>query len=317
MSFENDLMYAANGVKSKAILRAFQQERAHLTGYYGTDIEKYFEPVPRMFEPFAKMPVPESYDGIKTQVYRSLHMLSWGEAPSEVALPLVPANPNLELIRGSGTAMATWHGPAADEFRANFITPFSPVAKNQFIAVAALKGALEAHQLMWAKAQHDIMDIANKTDKALDAVVGESDEKDHNPGGTMCFDHGPEAFQVLFTVVEAVATLGALIVAPEVTGAEIAITAVAAAAGVGANWPHESAPSGSVGGNMVYEVMASMAARINDLHRYIYHTEQKIAEAMQDAHKAVEGTKRYFVTNRPQLANANAGNVRSQLGEAW
>jgi len=170
---------------------------------------------------------------------------------------------------------------------------------------------------MWAKAQHDIMDIANKTDKALDAVVGESDEKDHNPGGTMCFDHGPEAFQVLFTVVEAVATLGALIVAPEVTGAEIAITAVAAAAGVGANWPHESAPSGSVGGNMVYEVMASMAARINDLHRYIYHTEQKIAEAMQDAHKAVEGTKRYFVTNRPQLANANAGNVRSQLGEAW
>jgi hypothetical protein len=61
-------------------------------------------------------------------------------------------------------------------------------------------------------------------------------------------------------------------------------------------------------------VIAQMRTAITMLAHDIASQEAKIAKAMNDTYGTVTGGRTSFVSNRPLLADANAGNVKGDRG---
>jgi hypothetical protein len=243
------------------------------------------------------MPDPNAYEAILDQLGRAMMILSPGDGSQEITQPLIAANPNLLLIPGSESYLEDWTGRAAVEFKLRFLDPFPAVAKNQFLLTAIVRGAVGAHQLMWHNARRDILEIAHQTEAALDSM-----ESCKGNGGS---------FVVLLSVFEAVATIAAVFTQGASLATTAAITAVGAAAGVGANWPRDGAERVPLGAELAYQVIGNMADAIRRVGQGIYNSELKIKQAMESASAVVQAIRDLFVANRPALAGATAGTIGS------
>ncbi len=298
MSFEEDVMVMATRVQAKAVKYAVKQQGDHpIDVYLPGGPEIYFAPIPDMFRPYSQMPDPGGYDGILDQLGRAMSILSPGDGSQEIAQPLIAANPNLELVEKSDSYLEDWTGRAAVEFKLRFLDPFPAVAKNQFLVTAILRGGVAAHRLMWDNARRDILEIAHQTEAALDSMDS-------------CKGNGG-SFVVLLSVFEAVATIAAVFTEGASLATTAAITAVGAAAGVGANWPRDKAESVPLGAELAFQVIGNMADAIRRLGQGIYNSELKIKQAMDSADAAVQGNRTFFVANRPALAGATSDTIGS------
>ncbi len=303
MSFEN-LMAEAAEIQKSAIghqvsnsMASAGRGAAYAEKQITAKAQSDFADIPGLYEPFSLMPDPASYQPMIRDLENAMHTLSSGQGNSDpIDGPIYPANPTLDKLTGTESYIENWTGRAAEDFKRNFIDPFPAVVRNQFLLSAVLKAALEAHQEMWKRARSDIDNIATATISALDHMD----------------DCGSNDWSLAFTVLGAVVAIAAV---PVTDGASLfALAAVGSAASVAS----AVAPSGDekrrFSGESAGAVIAQMRTAITLLADDIASQEAKIAKAMNDTYRTVTAGRTSFVSNRPLLADANAGNVKGDQG---
>jgi hypothetical protein len=172
MTFDQ-LMEHANEIQSKATKHALDNHEQD-PEYARNGVDGYFAAIPDLFKPFSELPDPGRYQPLIDDLKVVLHGLSNGDDNGDPidAKDVYPANPTLTKMTTAGDYLEDWTGRAAMLFKQKFLDTFPAVCRNQFILVAVLKSALEAHQAMWASARKDIDDVAHNTSDALDNTGG-------------------------------------------------------------------------------------------------------------------------------------------------
>jgi len=304
VSFEN-LMAEAAEIQKSAIghqvsnsLASAGRGAAYAEKQITAKAQSDFADIPGLYEPFSLMPDPASYQPMIRDLENAMHTLSSGQGNSDpIDGPIYPANPTLDKLTGTESYIESWTGRSAEDFKRNFIDPFPAVVRNQFLLSAVLKAALEAHQEMWKRARGDIDNIATATISALDHMD----------------DCGSNDWSLAFTVLGAVVAIAAV---PVTDGASLlALAAVGSAASVAS----AVAPSGDdnkrlFSGESAAAVIAQMRTAIKLLADDIAAQEAKIAKAMNETYSTVTGGRASFVSKRPLLADATAGNVKGDQG---
>jgi hypothetical protein len=317
MSYEQLMQHAAE-IERLAVKGALEQKGfvydPHGNPHAPTDIgeqgaqdiidmtAKQFSDVQSMFSPFASMPDPNAFGGMRDDMLAAMRELSTGQTPTDPITGLgVEANITLDAMGGVGDALLDWHGKAAETFKLNFVEPFDSFTRNRFMLVAILKGGIEAEQEIWKNARANADKIAHDAITALEHMG----------------DCGKNDWTMLFTVGASVAAVGATVV----TGgtAIIALTAVGAASQVVAAAAPDDPPKTQFSGETAEAVISQVREALSTLASEIRKQEQKIASAMTSCSSYVVAHRSSFVAARPTLAGATASTVRdsqSGLGEA-
>ncbi|HEY9474548.1 MAG TPA: hypothetical protein VIS06_11955 [Mycobacteriales bacterium] len=299
MSYEQ-LMQHAQEIRQKAIQKAIE----HLGGRRNSreymsqkrpEIERTFADIPELFQPFAEMPTPVSFDPMINEMRQTLGVLSSGqEIKDPIDGTIYPANIILDKLSGSESYIEDWTGRAAMAFKSGFVDPFPSIARNQFIIAAVLKSAMEANKEMWATTRGDIDQIAHKTIEALDRMD----------------DCGKNEWTITFTVVASIAAVAAV---PVTAGGStaLAITAIGAASQVAAAVGPDDPPSNPFSGESPESVVSQMRQAIHNLTQEIGNVERKISGSLQKTHELLSTNRPLFVSRRPELASATARTIRS------
>ncbi|MGH3389975.1 MAG: hypothetical protein ACRDOO_13985 [Actinomadura sp.] len=300
MSYEQ-LMQHAEEIRLKAIAKAldrFGDQHDPRTGTIRAQkrpaLERAFADIPAIFQPWADMPAPASFDPMIDEMNDALRVISPGQDPKDPVSGVgYTASPVLTKINGAVSYVEDWTGQAAMEFKAGFLDPFPAIVRNQFIVAAVLKGALDAYKGLWVNARSDIDQIAHKVIVALDGVNDRCDKNE---------------WSITFTVVAAVASIAAV---PLSGGALYAVTAVGAGSSMAAGAPPKDAPTNEFSGESPEAVISSMGHGISKLAQEIGNAERTIANALQKTQGVLSADRKSFVSRRPALAGATPRNIRS------
>jgi hypothetical protein len=304
MSFEQ-LMEHASEIRFLATKRAIENgeeepeyARHGVDGYY----EQLVEP---LFKPFSQVPDPARYQPLINDLDTAMRDISNGHTTTD-PIDHVPylANPTLAKITTASGYMAEWTGEAARTFKAKFIDPFPSITTNQFILTAILKAALEAHKTMWEETRKNIDQIAEHTIDRLD---------------NGCCDN--DSWNVSFTVLSSLGAVGAAILTVATDGAALplALTAIGAAAQVGATLPPDSlSDPPKAGGTSALQITNTMKAAVDQLTKVVEKAESEISARVKDITKKVVDHPPYFVAARPTLATMPRRDLTGDqgLGEA-
>ena len=319
MSFEQ-LMQHAQDIQAKAIAHSLDQHGVRPEPEPGRPpvnpmpleteararIVASFADIPSLFEPFTMMPEPSSFDGIMADLHEAMIKISPGDNTDPINGALYVASTRLAQIDGSESYMALWTGGAADAFRSEFVVKFPARVINQFIACSVLRGALAAHQAMWATARDDIDKIAHDALNALDNM-----------------DHcGQNEWTMTFTIVASVAAVAAVPISAGTSMAALAaattVTAVGATSQVVAAHQVDPAKVTRYQGETAEAVVTQVRRSVSELLGHIQQAEQKIANALDGMRATMSQHRELFVAPRPKLADATRTDVRDgeYLGRA-
>jgi hypothetical protein len=295
-------MANAVDIQNTAINVAFRQGAdEHYARTSGPEL--YFEDLANGFRPYSQMPDPAGYDDMLADLDQVLHKLSSGlQSQDPIEHENYFANGNLDEISGASDFLDKWHGGAAEAFKDTFIDWFPSVVKNQFIIASTVRSALRAYQYMWTSARKDLLEIQKQTLAALEMR-------------SCC---SQDDWQIVFTVLEAVATIAAVPIAAvdPPLGVELAVAAVAASAGAAGNWPHPSESPQQNTSQLAWQVIDDMNTALSRLRNEISVTEQKITSALDTNNAYIDANLRSFVNPRPQLAGATAATITQYMGFA-
>jgi hypothetical protein len=283
-------MQSAEAIRRKAI-EEFAKE-----GEGGSDTPLYqqrkvqatkaFADIPQLFQPFTELPQPSSFDPMINAMRPAVEKVSTGEvADKPVERGSYAANPNLTKVPGVSDPIDDWSGDAARDFKRGFVDPFPAVLKNQFIVARVAQAALESEKEMWTRARRDIDDIARKTLAALDNMHG-------------C---GKNEWKFGFAVAGALAALAAAFVSG---GAAVPL-------GIAEFGAVTAGATADLTGETTAVVINSMRRSIAQLTREINETENVIWKAADSTRDAIQRKRSWYVSKRPDLANATAANVKS------
>ena len=262
------------------------------------DVSTKYADVPGLFAPFESIPDPGAFDYEIGQLDSVLGKLSAGAKNQDpVGRSFYPANTTLDGMDTTAGYIQRWTGVAASTFKENFVDTFESVTQNQFLLTGVIKGALQAQQGIWTGVRKDIVDIADKTLSGIEH----------------CDDCGKNDWTMAFAVVGAVISIAAV---PVTGGASLALAAVGGAVAVGgtAIGNSDEAPSEGYSGESAEAVVEAMRRAITSLKGHITDAETKIQKAMNDNIGVVNANRDLFVAPRPNLANADPGNVKDDFG---
>lgn len=299
MTFDQ-LMQHAKDIKDKAVELAIKEHDQKYATQSGVvrdpgPFNQHYSFIESMFEPFSRMPDPSAYDPLIADLNAAMAKVNPGsvhttELSSEVSL----GNPVLDKMTTAGSYLQGWTGEAAMAFKAGFIDTFKTVAGNQFTVLSTLKGVLQAHQAMWAKARDGVDKIAENTKNALD-----------NAGGC-----GKNQWTFDFSVLSAVGAVGGVFVAIA-TGGVVPLAAIGAVASAGS----AGVAGLTASGDSVETIINSMKQAIDELHRHIEEVEtREIADKVRALAGAVRANKDKLVSARPKLAGMNEHDLASDSG---
>lgn len=252
----------------------------------------------QIYQPFTNLPDPASFDPLVNELHQAMSSVSQGSSGQKNPLnnrdDVYFANPELAAMTTSGGYIDDWTGDAAESFKRTFIDPFPNTTTNQFIALACLKGTLEAYQALWQAARNDISHIAHSTLDAIDNAHGCSKND----------------WTMAFAVMTAIASVGSLGLAA--AGAAAAFSAVGAASALGNVGKATMDVSG--GGDKSADIANSMKAAIEKLEQSITQQEAKIDKAISGMTGFISGHRHLFVAKRPALAGMHGGTLTSDKG---
>jgi hypothetical protein len=290
MSFEQ-LMEHASDIQFKAIKHAMANNETE-PEYARNGVDGYYAKIPELFKPFFQMPNPKKYEPAIEDLRAVLRGLSNGSNNQDPIdkNDFYPANPTLAKMTTAGDYLEDWTGKSAMQFKQKFLDPFPAYSRNQFILTAALKSALEAHQALWTSTRNDIDKIAHAT---MDAFANQG-----------CCDKN--TWNVSFTVLSSIGAIGAavLTVATAGTTLPLTLTAIGAAAQVGATVPPDGLPAEvKGGGETALQITNTMKSAMDKLTQEFQKAEQKVAEALTVLGKQVSQESALFAAARPALAD--------------
>lgn len=288
----SQLMSIASQIQAKATqasLDELQQSadmRARVDGGPVTDAQKQavrqeYADIPSLFEPYAKLPDPQDYQsGITTLDQIIMKNICAGGTRQPDALTVgYSANFAISALNDSAkTRLSNWNGDAAQKFKANFLGHFTERAENLFVLAGVLKGGLQAEQSMWTQARTNIADIAKGTLDALDNLHTCS-QGDWTVGLTVA------------------ASILAILAALESDGASLSLTAVGAAAQVGAAVPGTpSQPGGTA-----EQIIGAMRQLISQFGQQLTDTINLITSRLQASSVTVQQNSAVFDMPRPAM----------------
>jgi hypothetical protein len=275
------------------------QEREDLLRSAQRKAEQALPDVSGLFQPFTEMPDPGSFDRLIAGADQAAATISTGLAtPDPVSGRQYTKPLALDEVQDARTVTERWHGPAANEFRENFLTHFESRLHNQFLIALVIRGALAAEQNLWANARVDIDKVAHGTMDALDALEGCTKDE----------------WTMNFTVGASVASVFAAVLGATTGG--IALAVIGAASQVVAAAAPEDPPKTEYSAKTVQGVMDNMSEAIQCIYTLISAEEQKIAKALTAARQVMRESPALFIAPRPLLADSTAASVRADLGTA-
>ncbi|MFI5959733.1 hypothetical protein [Cryptosporangium sp. NPDC051539] len=312
-----DLMRHAADIRDKAALETIKEQRRppyDRTGNPRTADERRdtlaasrkivlaqgLAEIPSLFQPFAEMPDPAGFLPMRDRADDLAAALS-GSARTTNPLyeTIYLASLAYSEMADVRTALDRWHGPAANAFRANFLSPFPFRLGNQFVIALLVRGALDAEREIWTRARTDIDQIAHGTMHALDALD----------------DCSKFEWTMTFTVLASVAATAAV---PLSAGGSLAL-AVALVGGssqVIAAYAPEDPTKSQYTGKTVDAVLDNMREAITKLRSGIHLQETKVANVLRTAVEGMRGRRDIFVAPRPDLIAATRATIREDLGDA-
>jgi hypothetical protein len=301
MSFDQ-LMEHASDIQFQATKHALDNHETD-PEYAPHGVDGYYANVPDLFKPFSQMPDPAKYQPLINDLKSVLQGLSNGDDNGDPidTKDTYFANPTLTKMTTAGDYLDDWTGRAALAFKQKFIDPFPALSRNQFILVAVLKSALEAHQEMWANARKDIDNLAHDTGDALD-----------NNNGGWC---DANSWNVTFTVLSSVAAVGSVALDVGTFGAAtpLTLTAVGAAAQVAAVTPPGPVQE-KKSGHTAIQITNAMKSGMHTIVDQIHSVEAKISSALKTTNAVVTDHGSYFVAARPALADTHGAAETGSTG---
>lgn len=261
---------------------------------------KYDELVDPKFEPYTRIPDPQTFNWMIEELGKAVEGLSSGDG---LGNPLhgghVLANPDLNEMLSAESALDSWNGQAAADFKENFLHPFSSISSNQFHMMVTMKGALEAYQAVCEEARKDIKRIADATVLVLDHA------RDCNAADWTEF----------LQVAGAVAAVGGAAVT---TGPGAGFAMIGAFAAIGgaaqAHVQRGESSSVSVSGDTVAAVIESMRNSVDTLTAEIAATQKRITDAVLKSTTLVQEKHDYFAFPKPQFAGMPGEQIATDAG---
>lgn len=261
---------------------------------------KYDELVDPKFEPYTRIPDPQSFEWMIEELGKAVEGLSSGDG---LGNPLhgghVLANPDLNEMNSAANALDSWTGQAASDFRENFLDPFPSISSNQFHMLVTMKGALEAYQAVCKEAREDIKGIADATVQVLDHA------RDCNAAD----------WNRALQVAAAVAAVGGAAVTTGPGGGFAMIGAFAAMGSAAQSYaqPGESS-SVSISGDTVATIIESMRSSVDTLTAEIAATQKRITDSVLKSTTLVQEKHDYFAFPKPQFAGMPGAQIATDAG---
>lgn len=256
-------------------------------------IRQQYADIPSLFKPYASLPDPQDYQsGIATLDQMMHNICAMDDRhPTDTLTIGYSANFALSDLSNAATGrLSAWNGEAAQNFKAGFLSPFTGRAENLFVLAGVLKGGLQAEQNMWAQARTNIANIATGTLDALDNI-GTCSQGDWSVG---------------LTVLSSIVTIVAAI---ESGGASLALTAIGAAAQVGAAIPAPSQPGGTA-----EQIIGAMRQLISQFGQQLTDALNLIVSRLQTSSAMVQQNIAYFTMPRPSMDDMDDGTLTGPLG---
>jgi hypothetical protein len=316
VSYEQLMRHAAD-IRDRAAMEAIKEQRLpphDRTGNPRTDEERSdalaasrqkvlgqgLADIPSLFQPFVEIPSPAAFAGPQGRAEGAAAALATGAQSTSpldgTGYPVSLAHSEIQDVR---TVLARWHGPAATEFRTNFLTPFPERLTNQFMTALLLRGALDAEREIWSRARTDIDEIAHGTLHALDALD----------------DCTKFEWTMTFTVLASVATVAAFPVSAPAFA--LSVTLVGASSQVVAAAAPDDPPRTEYSGRTVNAVLDNMRDAIARVTTAINDQETRIAEALTAGLASLRAERSKFVAPRPHLVGVTRSSVREEFGDAF
>lgn len=316
MAFQQDIMSYAQQIQAAAIRRAYQNHEAYpatppkggAVGNgrpmhpYENGVEQYYANIPSLFQPFSLLPDPVAYnpmvDGLR-QAMGILRVNADTKNPVDPNDQLGLAGPEFGRLASGSSILSSWNGSAAVAFKGNFLGPFNSYTQNQFVLLAVLKSAVEAHQAMWKGARDDITKIAQGT---LDAL--------ENYGGC-----NQNTLVMTFTVLSLIASI---VGAPLGELPAVGVAAIGAAFSMAATATPLVVPGSdqqSVSGDTAAQITDNMHTLMNGLTRRISQAQDAISQNIDSTISAVvDNRSTYFEAPRPALADMSTTQAETDQG---
>ncbi|BCY05675.1 hypothetical protein [Actinoplanes sp. L3-i22] len=324
MSFEQ-LMQHAHDIRATATAKALEQHGVREAPKPGdppfaprpgedasrASIVAGFADIVSLFEPFAMMPDPATFDGPILDLLNGLQYLAVGVKPIDpiTGHPLI-TNLVMDRVGASESYLEEWTGDAADAFRSDLVHPFLLIVMNQLIGCSVLRSALMAQRALWVSAREDIDKVAHATLTALD-----------NMGHC-----GQNTWTMSWTIVSSIAAVAAVPISAGTSllgeaaalGTATAVTAVGAAGQVAAAYQVEPEKETTYHGETAEAVIEQMRHGVNQAISEIQQGEQLIAAALRSVSGTVRQSRRAFVGPQPKLLDATSRTVFDEwyLGRA-
>lgn len=258
---------------------------------------KYDEFVDPKFEPYTRIPEPESFDPMIEELGKAIEGLSSGHGNDD---PLhggvVLANPDLDKVDSAADILMSWTGDAAKKFKVKFLDPFSSISANQFLMLVTMKGALEAHKEVCKKAWEDILAIAQ----------GAADKIDH------ARESNADDWTKPLQVAAAVAAVGGAVVAT--SGVGFAMIGAVAAMGTVAQPQKGEGDTVGIIGDHTDGIIESMRGSVDKLTAEINATQKRIVDAVTASTSLMYEEKDKFVSASPALAGMSGEQITTDAG---
>jgi hypothetical protein len=268
--------------------------------------EAAFGDIPARFLPFSQMPDPAGFTAAIDDLRKAAGSLVTVQGPRDPLSPQTMLTPNDEFAK-AGTAddyLARWDGDAARAFKQNFLDPFPFHTAAQFNVAVILRGAIEAEQAVWQAARADVALIAQEGIEALDRIGSGCDANEWTIGFTVV-----AAVAFVGAAVLAVPTAGASVAATTAVVASIGLTAVGSAASVAAVMPPGEPEPIQFSGETPVQVVDEVMRGLSTLVDRIGQQEARIASALYADYSIIQDNWSSFVSRRPALAGATPANV--------
>lgn len=192
-------------------------------------------------------------------------------------------------IRGADSCFDSWQGKAKKNFT-DFSASWETGLSNQGNLAVALQDAMVGTSKIFETARADILDIAEKTVTALQAVG--------------C---GADDVKVTFTIASALAGVASVAFPPG--GAVIALVSISAGAGAVSNLAPDRKEI-PLGASTAKGVIDNMDDAMRTLARWIDAQEQAVVEMLKQNLKTVRSETNSYVPAPPNLLNSRSGGVR-------
>jgi hypothetical protein len=218
----------------------------------------------------------------------------------------ISSSPVGQYIADAQSVLATWRGPAANAFNANFVNKLGLAAQNQAFIAGVMMHAMIAERDTYVYTRNDLLTTANQAVHAIELSHQKS------TGGLKTFLTVAAAVTALVAGVASIPVTGGLLLPAEI---QAALWIISGASATMALPLKDKDPGTPLSSGSVYGVLDNMLNAFINLDKYIASHESDVIKSLNSCYDVLIGPMRdtHILPPEPSLVGDSDAQIRTDF----